>query len=181
MQYPEPQKFVNKLTKKEYESTQDQDSTVFRIFFILFEIFPNRTNNHICCGKTKNRQLLFTEHVAIKIRIKIFMRLGNRNWQPNSTKIKNFRFILKNFQNTSSNILKFLVNSRASGLGKTIFFVCLPQSFFVNYAEAVLKFAKLNTAAQQREAVVQGRSLLPYRLRYNNFFAFSLMVFSYES
>ncbi|MDR1290474.1 MAG: hypothetical protein LBK06_04660 [Planctomycetaceae bacterium] len=33
-------------------------------------------------------------------------------------------------------------------------------------AEAVLKFAKLNTAAQQREAVVQGRSLLPYRLRY---------------
>ncbi|MDR1291397.1 MAG: hypothetical protein LBK06_09360 [Planctomycetaceae bacterium] len=34
------------------------------------------------------------------------------------------------------------------------------------YAEAVLKFAKLNTAAQQREAVVQGRSLLPYRLRY---------------
>ncbi|MDR1290735.1 MAG: hypothetical protein LBK06_06005 [Planctomycetaceae bacterium] len=35
-----------------------------------------------------------------------------------------------------------------------------------NYAEAVLKFAKLNTAAQQREAIVQGRSLLPYRLRY---------------
>ncbi|MDR0390467.1 MAG: hypothetical protein LBH59_01055 [Planctomycetaceae bacterium] len=35
-----------------------------------------------------------------------------------------------------------------------------------NYAKAVLKFAKLNTAAQQREAVVQGRSLLPYRLRY---------------
>ncbi|MDR1289948.1 MAG: hypothetical protein LBK06_01970 [Planctomycetaceae bacterium] len=34
------------------------------------------------------------------------------------------------------------------------------------YAEAVLKFAKLNTAAQQREAIVQGRSLLPYRLRY---------------
>jgi hypothetical protein len=30
------------------------------------------------------------------------------------------------------------------------------------YAEAVLKFVKLNTAAQQREAVVQGRSLLPY-------------------
>jgi hypothetical protein len=41
--------------------------------------------------------------------------------------------------------------------------------FFVDvlYAEAVLKFAKLNTAAQQREAVVQGRNLLPYRLRYN--------------
>ncbi|MDR1290591.1 MAG: hypothetical protein LBK06_05260 [Planctomycetaceae bacterium] len=36
------------------------------------------------------------------------------------------------------------------------------------YAEAVLKFAKLNTVAQQREAVVQGRSLLPYRLRYNH-------------
>ncbi|MDR1289589.1 MAG: hypothetical protein LBK06_00160 [Planctomycetaceae bacterium] len=34
------------------------------------------------------------------------------------------------------------------------------------YAEAVLKFAKLNTAAQQREAVTRGRSLLPYRLRY---------------
>ncbi|MDR1290194.1 MAG: hypothetical protein LBK06_03235 [Planctomycetaceae bacterium] len=35
------------------------------------------------------------------------------------------------------------------------------------YAEAVLKFAKLNTAAQQRGAVVQGRSLPPYRLRYS--------------
>ncbi|MDR1290936.1 MAG: hypothetical protein LBK06_07025 [Planctomycetaceae bacterium] len=34
------------------------------------------------------------------------------------------------------------------------------------YAEAVLKFTKLNTAAQQREAVTRGRSLLPYRLRY---------------
>ncbi|MDR1290908.1 MAG: redoxin domain-containing protein [Planctomycetaceae bacterium] len=34
------------------------------------------------------------------------------------------------------------------------------------YAEAVLKFKKLNTAAQQRGAVVHGRSLLPYRLRY---------------
>ncbi|MDR1290110.1 MAG: hypothetical protein LBK06_02800 [Planctomycetaceae bacterium] len=34
------------------------------------------------------------------------------------------------------------------------------------YAKAVLKFAKLNTAAQQREAIVQGRSLSPYRLRY---------------
>jgi hypothetical protein len=29
------------------------------------------------------------------------------------------------------------------------------------YAEAVLKFTKLNTVAQQREAVVQGRSLPP--------------------
>ncbi|MDR1140510.1 MAG: hypothetical protein LBL62_02380 [Planctomycetaceae bacterium] len=36
-----------------------------------------------------------------------------------------------------------------------------------NYAKAVLKFAKLNTVAQQREAVTRGRSLLPYRLRYN--------------
>jgi hypothetical protein len=34
------------------------------------------------------------------------------------------------------------------------------------YAKAVLKFAKLNTVAQQREAVSRGRSLLPYRLRY---------------
>ncbi|MDR1289603.1 MAG: hypothetical protein LBK06_00230 [Planctomycetaceae bacterium] len=34
------------------------------------------------------------------------------------------------------------------------------------YAKAVLKFAKLNTVAQQREAVTRGRSLLPYRLRY---------------
>ncbi|MDR1480310.1 MAG: hypothetical protein LBJ00_15350 [Planctomycetaceae bacterium] len=29
-----------------------------------------------------------------------------------------------------------------------------------------LKFLKLNTQAQQREAVVQGQSLSPYRLRY---------------
>ncbi|MDR1289920.1 MAG: hypothetical protein LBK06_01820 [Planctomycetaceae bacterium] len=35
------------------------------------------------------------------------------------------------------------------------------------YAEAVLKFGKLNTQSQQRGAVVQGRSLSPYRLRYN--------------
>ncbi|MDR1479430.1 MAG: hypothetical protein LBJ00_10875 [Planctomycetaceae bacterium] len=32
--------------------------------------------------------------------------------------------------------------------------------------QAVLKFLKLNTRAQQREAVVQGRSLSSYRLRY---------------
>jgi hypothetical protein len=31
----------------------------------------------------------------------------------------------------------------------------------LNYAQAILKFTKLNTAAQQREAVVQGRSLPP--------------------
>ncbi|MDR1478488.1 MAG: hypothetical protein LBJ00_06050 [Planctomycetaceae bacterium] len=36
--------------------------------------------------------------------------------------------------------------------------------------EATLKFLKLNTQAQQREAVVQGRSLSPYRLRYITFF-----------
>ncbi|MDR1291068.1 MAG: hypothetical protein LBK06_07705 [Planctomycetaceae bacterium] len=36
------------------------------------------------------------------------------------------------------------------------------------YAETVLKFEKLNTQAQQRGAVVQGRSLPPYRLRYKN-------------
>ncbi|MDR1290093.1 MAG: hypothetical protein LBK06_02715 [Planctomycetaceae bacterium] len=35
------------------------------------------------------------------------------------------------------------------------------------YTEAVLKFTKLHTQAQQRGAVVQGRSLSPYRLRYN--------------
>jgi hypothetical protein len=34
------------------------------------------------------------------------------------------------------------------------------------YTEAVLKFPKLNTQAQQRGAVAQGRSLSPYRLRY---------------
>jgi hypothetical protein len=45
--------------------------------------------------------------------------------------------------------------------------VLLPPAIYRNrYVEAVLKFAKLKTAAQQREAVVQGRSLLPYRLRY---------------
>ncbi|MDR1479566.1 MAG: hypothetical protein LBJ00_11560 [Planctomycetaceae bacterium] len=31
-----------------------------------------------------------------------------------------------------------------------------------------MKFPKRNTQAQQREAVAQGRSLSPYRLRYNN-------------
>ncbi|MDR1291254.1 MAG: hypothetical protein LBK06_08635 [Planctomycetaceae bacterium] len=37
------------------------------------------------------------------------------------------------------------------------------------YAEAVLKFKKLNTQSQQRGAIVQGRNLSPYRLRYNNY------------
>ncbi|MDR1141847.1 MAG: hypothetical protein LBL62_09155, partial [Planctomycetaceae bacterium] len=35
------------------------------------------------------------------------------------------------------------------------------------YTQAVLKFMKLITEAQQREAVTRGRSLLPYRLRYS--------------
>ncbi|MDR1478628.1 MAG: hypothetical protein LBJ00_06765 [Planctomycetaceae bacterium] len=35
-----------------------------------------------------------------------------------------------------------------------------------SYTEANLKFLKLNPQAQQREAVVQGQSLSPYRLRY---------------
>ncbi|MDR1289799.1 MAG: hypothetical protein LBK06_01210 [Planctomycetaceae bacterium] len=39
-------------------------------------------------------------------------------------------------------------------------------TIFLIYAEAVLKFGKLNTQAQQRGAIVQGRSLPPYRLRY---------------
>jgi hypothetical protein len=35
-----------------------------------------------------------------------------------------------------------------------------------DHAEATLKFLKLNTQSQQREAVVQGQSLSLYRLRY---------------
>ncbi|MDR1142464.1 MAG: hypothetical protein LBL62_12290 [Planctomycetaceae bacterium] len=50
------------------------------------------------------------------------------------------------------------------------------QRFFID-AKAVLKFAKLNTVAQQREAVTRGRSLLPYRLRYNSNFLCELCVF----
>jgi hypothetical protein len=38
------------------------------------------------------------------------------------------------------------------------------------YTEATLKFLKLNTQAQQREAVVQWRSLSPYQLRYKWYF-----------
>ncbi|MDR1140718.1 MAG: hypothetical protein LBL62_03430 [Planctomycetaceae bacterium] len=37
----------------------------------------------------------------------------------------------------------------------------------MRYTQAVLKFTKLITEAQQREAVTRGRSLLPYRLRYS--------------
>ncbi|MDR1290274.1 MAG: hypothetical protein LBK06_03645 [Planctomycetaceae bacterium] len=54
-------------------------------------------------------------------------------------------------------------------------FIILPH---VNYAKAVLKFAKLNTVAQQREAVIRGRSLLPYRLRYSlSLIAMNLVLF----
>ncbi|MDR1477498.1 MAG: hypothetical protein LBJ00_00990 [Planctomycetaceae bacterium] len=46
-----------------------------------------------------------------------------------------------------------------------LFFV-VQKIYRHRYTEATLKFLKLNTQAQQREAVVQGRSLSPYRLRY---------------
>ncbi|MDR1477380.1 MAG: hypothetical protein LBJ00_00380 [Planctomycetaceae bacterium] len=36
----------------------------------------------------------------------------------------------------------------------------------MSYTQVLLKFLKLGTQSQQREAVVQGRSLSPYRLRY---------------
>jgi IS5 family transposase len=38
--------------------------------------------------------------------------------------------------------------------------------FDARYTQAVLKFTKLITETQQREAVTRGRSLLPYRRRY---------------
>ncbi|MDR1290863.1 MAG: hypothetical protein LBK06_06650 [Planctomycetaceae bacterium] len=54
----------------------------------------------------------------------------------------------------------------SSSLG--IFLLRIKHSCSINiYTEAGLKFKKLNTQAQQRGAVVQGRSLSPYRLRYN--------------
>ncbi|MDR1480287.1 MAG: hypothetical protein LBJ00_15235 [Planctomycetaceae bacterium] len=51
---------------------------------------------------------------------------------------------------------------------------CLRKSanefqYGIVYTQAVLKFLKLDTQAQQREAVVQGRSLSPYRLRYTRY------------
>ncbi|MDR1480265.1 MAG: hypothetical protein LBJ00_15115 [Planctomycetaceae bacterium] len=49
-----------------------------------------------------------------------------------------------------------------------------------SYTQAVLKFLKLNTQAQQREAVVRGRSLSPYRLRYiqeQNLSFISVMIY----
>ncbi|MDR1140606.1 MAG: hypothetical protein LBL62_02870 [Planctomycetaceae bacterium] len=51
-------------------------------------------------------------------------------------------------------------------LGFTIFSGILLKQHSTGYTQAVLKFAKLNAVAQQREAVTRGRSLLPYRLRY---------------
>ncbi|MDR1478660.1 MAG: hypothetical protein LBJ00_06930 [Planctomycetaceae bacterium] len=45
------------------------------------------------------------------------------------------------------------------------------------YTEDPLKFLKLNTQAQQREAVVQGRSLSPYRLQYRFLRFVSLLSF----
>ncbi|MDR1479967.1 MAG: hypothetical protein LBJ00_13615 [Planctomycetaceae bacterium] len=46
---------------------------------------------------------------------------------------------------------------------RSVFFVPIAL-----YTQATLKFPKLDTQAQQREAVVQGRSLSSYRLRYKN-------------
>jgi hypothetical protein len=60
-------------------------------------------------------------------------------------------------------------------LGLMILFILLMIFHFVQYTKAVLKFPKLDTQAQQREAVVQGRSLSPYRLRY------IWVVFEYRS
>ncbi|MDR1289722.1 MAG: hypothetical protein LBK06_00825 [Planctomycetaceae bacterium] len=52
--------------------------------------------------------------------------------------------------------------------------------FFRTDAEVVLQFEKLNTRAQQRGAVVQGRSLSPYRLRYNADFGDSVYVVKFS-
>ncbi|MDR1480829.1 MAG: hypothetical protein LBJ00_18035 [Planctomycetaceae bacterium] len=41
----------------------------------------------------------------------------------------------------------------------------LPSKPVIGYTQAVLKFPKLNTQAQQREAIAQGLSLSPYQLR----------------
>jgi hypothetical protein len=51
------------------------------------------------------------------------------------------------------------------GIPRTEFFE-MAKPLVLRYTQAVLKFPKLNTQAQQREAVVQGRSLSPYRLQY---------------
>ncbi|MDR1479343.1 MAG: hypothetical protein LBJ00_10420 [Planctomycetaceae bacterium] len=53
-----------------------------------------------------------------------------------------------------------------------MFHECTPKNICVllvlkaRYTQATLKFTELNTQAQQREAVVQGRSLSPYWLQY---------------
>ncbi|MDR1479602.1 MAG: hypothetical protein LBJ00_11745 [Planctomycetaceae bacterium] len=47
------------------------------------------------------------------------------------------------------------------------------------YTQAVLKFTKLDTQAQQREAIAQGRSLSPYRLRYKIKISY-VSLFSYS-
>ncbi|MDR1477466.1 MAG: hypothetical protein LBJ00_00820 [Planctomycetaceae bacterium] len=48
---------------------------------------------------------------------------------------------------------------RLTGYG--IRFPFAVNSLFLSYTEATLKFLKLDTQAQQHEAVVQGRSLSP--------------------
>ncbi|MDR1477627.1 MAG: hypothetical protein LBJ00_01660 [Planctomycetaceae bacterium] len=53
---------------------------------------------------------------------------------------------------------------------------CIVCAMKINYTQAVLKFLKLDTQAQQREAVVQGRSLSPYRLRYTRLDAKSFFI-----
>ncbi|MDR1291101.1 MAG: hypothetical protein LBK06_07870 [Planctomycetaceae bacterium] len=60
----------------------------------------------------------------------------------------------------------YLTQYNIAKLDNIVLFFRQRSTCSVQYAEAVLKFAKLITAAQQRGAVVQGRSLLPYRLRY---------------
>ncbi|MDR1478358.1 MAG: hypothetical protein LBJ00_05395 [Planctomycetaceae bacterium] len=47
-----------------------------------------------------------------------------------------------------------------------VFFALKKISVYHLLTQVFLKFLKLITEAQQREAVVQGRSLSPYRLRY---------------
>ncbi|MDR1477908.1 MAG: hypothetical protein LBJ00_03095 [Planctomycetaceae bacterium] len=48
----------------------------------------------------------------------------------------------------------------------------------MSYTQATLKFMELKTQAQQREAVVQGRSLSPYRLRYKKINFIVVTVYS---
>ncbi|MDR1478399.1 MAG: hypothetical protein LBJ00_05600 [Planctomycetaceae bacterium] len=46
--------------------------------------------------------------------------------------------------------------------------ISLNSRYFLYYTQAILKFTKLNTQARHREAVVHGRSLPPYWLRYTH-------------